>query len=112
VNVTGTKWFAAGAIAVVMAFVAGSVSAAPTPRSLPASKKTSFTFNNIPVRSALQLLAEEGHFNLVVSDSVQGNISVRLNDVTWQQALEIVLRLKGLHQQIDGQTRTVGTAGA
>ena len=54
----------------------------------------------------MQLIAEEGGFNLIVSDSVQGNISLRLNDVTWQQALDLVLRIKGLQQHVDGNTRT------
>ena len=97
---------AAGLVAV--SFSAGALAAAPP--SSP-SATTSFNFNNIPVRSALQLIAEEGGFNLIVSDSVQGNISLRLNDVTWQQALELVLRIKGLQQHVDGATRTVDTAG-
>lgn len=75
------------------------------------AEKTTFHFNNIPVRSALQLLAEEGHFNLIVSDSVTGNISLRLVDVTWAEALNIVLRMKGLQQRVDGNTRSVSAAG-
>jgi type IV pilus assembly protein PilQ len=72
---------------------------------------TTIRFSNIPVRSALQLIAEEGHFNLVVSDSVQGTVSLHLVDVTWEQALDIVLRLKGLRMRIDGNTRSVSAAG-
>ena len=121
------KWSAAGTLFVtslgmaVIGFVAGSVAAAaPTPGtaraklgSTAAARKgiTSFNFNNIPVRSALQLIAEQGRFNLVVSDSVQGNISVRLNDVSWEQALAIVLRMKGLQQHIDSSTLSVAVAG-
>jgi type IV pilus assembly protein PilQ len=63
------------------------------------------------VRSALQLIAEEGGFNLIVSDSVQGNISLRLHDVTWEQALALVLKIKGLRQQVEGNTRSVTGAG-
>ena len=102
-------------------FVVGSLAgAAPAKAAAPAKHRvipaarpgtTSFNFDNIPVRSALQLIAEEGHFNLVVSDSVQGNISLRLNDVTWEQALDLVLRIKGLQQRVEGDTRTVA-AGA
>jgi type II secretory pathway component HofQ len=73
--------------------------------------KTSFDFRNLPVRSALQLIAEEGDFNLVVSDSVQGNITLRLTDVTWEQALDTVLRLEGLQQRVDRGTLAVGAAG-
>lgn len=72
---------------------------------------TRFHFDDIPVRSALQFLAEEGDFNLVVSDSVQGNISLHLEDVTWEQVLDIVLKLEGLEQQVVGNSRTVRAAG-
>lgn len=72
---------------------------------------TSFHFSNIPVRSALQLIAQEGNFNLVLSDSVQGTITLDLDDVTWEQALEVVLRLKGLQQNVDGNMRSVIAAG-
>ena len=101
------------ALAIVVALVAGSVAqakpAATKVRAASASKKatTSFHFNDIPVRSALQLIAEEGDFNLVVSDSVTGNITLKLQDVTWEQALDVVLRLKGLGQRVDGDTRSV-----
>jgi type IV pilus assembly protein PilQ len=71
------------------------------------AETTTFNFSNIPVRSALQLIAEQGHFNLVVSDSVQGTVSLHLANVTWEKALDIVLRLKGLHQRIDGDTRSI-----
>ena len=72
---------------------------------------TNIHFHNLPVRSALQLIAEEGHFNLILSDSVQGNISLRLVDVTWEQALDVVLRLKGLQQHVDSDTLSVTAAG-
>ena len=71
------------------------------------AETTTFNFSNIPVRSALQLIAEEGHFNLVVSESVQGTVSLHLVNVTWAKALDIVLRLKGLQQRIDGDTRSI-----
>ena len=99
---------------VAAAFVVGVVAASPAEAATHAasrSAKTNFHFDNIPVRSALQLIAEEGGFNLIVSDSVQGNISLRLHDVTWEQALDLVLKIKGLQQRVDGNTRAVGTAG-
>ena len=71
------------------------------------AQTTTFNFSNIPVRSALQLIAEQGHFNLVVSDSVQGTVSLHLVNVTWEKALDIVLRLKGLQQRVDGDTRSI-----
>jgi type IV pilus assembly protein PilQ len=109
------KVVATGVGMLAVGFMVGSVAAAPAQaasaakpsQSAPRKGVTSFHFDNIPVRSALQLLAEEGGFNLVVSDSVQGNISLRLHDVSWQQALELVLKIKGLQQRVDGSTRTV-----
>jgi type IV pilus assembly protein PilQ len=73
----------------------------------PRAATTSFNFSNIPVRSALQLIAEEADLNLVVSDSVQGTITLHLDDVTWGQALAIVLRLKGLEYRVEGKTLSV-----
>ena len=101
--------FSVGALAAALPAKAGT--RAKAQRTVTAhGETTSFHFDNIPVRSALQLIAEEGGFNLVVSDAVQGNISLRLNDVTWEQALEILLRMKGLSQRVDGTTRSVGAA--
>ena len=63
------------------------------------------------MRSALQFLANEGNFNLVVSDSATGTITVHLTDVTWEQALDVVPKLKGLEQHVDGRTRSVAPKG-
>jgi type II secretory pathway component HofQ len=82
-----------------------SVEAPPGPVVRAAT--TDFHFDDIPVRSALQLLAEEGGFNLVVSDAVTGNVTLHLEDVTWEQVLDVVLRLKGLEQTVIGDSRTV-----
>ena len=72
---------------------------------------TDVHFDDMPVRSALQLLAEEGGFNLVVSDAVTGNLTLHLKDVTWEQVLAVVLRMKGLEQQVSGNTRTIDLRG-
>ncbi len=82
-----------------------------TPRvAVARAPATSYHFSNIPVRAALVVIAQEGGFSLVVSDSVQGNVSLHLNNVTWQQALDIVLRLKGLDMRVDGTSRLVTAA--
>ena len=99
-----------GAVAVAMSAHAATRSKA-APATAPRKATTTFDFHDIPVRSALQLLAEEGQFNLVVSDSVKGNITLHLEDVTWEQALDVVLRLKGLEQRVVGDTRSVAAAG-
>lgn len=72
---------------------------------------TTIRFTNMPVRSALQLIAEEGHFNLVVPDTVDGTVSLKLVNVTWEQALDVVLRLKGLRMRVQGNTRSVTASG-
>jgi type IV pilus assembly protein PilQ len=61
-----------------------------------------FNFQNIPVRTVLQLIAEESGLNVVAADTVTGNVTLRLINVPWDQALEIVLRAKSLDQRRDG----------
>ncbi len=56
----------------------------------------SLNFQNIPLRELLHVFADITNFNIVLSDSVAGNVSLRLNDVPWDQALEIVLQQKNL----------------
>ncbi|CCQ10811.1 Type IV pilus biogenesis protein PilQ [Pseudoalteromonas luteoviolacea B = ATCC 29581] len=59
-------------------------------------------FQDIPIRSVLQIIADTNNFNLVTSDSVSGNITLRLDGVPWDQALDVVLRVKGLDKRSDG----------
>jgi len=59
----------------------------------------SLNFQSIDVRSVLQVLADTGDFNIVVSDSVSGDITLRLRNVPWDQALDIVLQTKGLDKR-------------
>lgn len=61
--------------------------------------KVSFNFQDIPVRSVLQLIADASQLNLVVADTVQGNVTLRLNNVPWDQALDIVLNSKQLDKR-------------
>ncbi|MBU4003442.1 MAG: type IV pilus secretin PilQ [Gammaproteobacteria bacterium] len=62
----------------------------------------SLNFQNIPLRELLHVFADITNFNIVVSDSVTGNVSLRLNDVPWDQALEIVLQQKNLAMRKNG----------
>ena len=64
--------------------------------------RVTFNFQDIPVRSVLQLLADVSHLNIVASDSVQGNVTLRLDNVPWDQALDVILRAKGLDKRTDG----------
>jgi len=62
----------------------------------------SLNFQDIPVRTVLQIIADYNGFNLVTSDSVTGNITLRLDGTPWDQALDIVLRVKGLDKRMEG----------
>ena len=59
-------------------------------------EKLSLNFQNIEVRSLLQVIADFTNFNVVTSDTVTGNVTLRLKDVPWDQALDIILQAKGL----------------
>ena len=64
--------------------------------------RVTFNFQDIPVRSALQLLADVSGLNLVASDTVGGSVTLRLVNVPWDQALDVILRAKGLDKRRDG----------
>ncbi len=74
-------------------------------------QKISLNFQSIDLRAVLAILADSSGKNLVVSDSVNGNITLRLQDVPWDQALDIILRTKGLATREFGNVMMVGTAG-
>ena len=59
-------------------------------------QKLSLNFQNIEVRSLLQVIADFTNFNVITSDSVSGSVTLRLQDVPWDQALDIILQSKGL----------------
>ena len=65
-------------------------------------RPVTFNFQDVPVRTVLQLIAEESNLNIVASDTVQGNVTLRLVNVPWDQALDIVLRAKGLDKRKEG----------
>ena len=65
-------------------------------------KKISLDFQDIEVRRVLQLLADFTGINMVASDTVQGNITLRLEDVPWDQALDIIMKTKNLDKRRNG----------
>lgn len=65
-------------------------------------EKLSLNFQNIEVRSLLQVIADFTNFNIVTSDSVSGAVTLRLKDVPWDQALDIILQAKGLGMRKNG----------
>ncbi|MGB0359990.1 MAG: type IV pilus secretin PilQ, partial [Endozoicomonas sp.] len=72
--------------------------------------KLSLNFQNIEVRAVLQLIADFTDLNLVASDTVGGNVTLRLQNVPWDQALDIVLKAKGLDKRLEGNVLTVAPA--
>ncbi len=73
-------------------------------------EKLSLNFQDIQVRSVLQLIADFTDLNLVASDTVSGSITLRLENVPWDQALDIVLKTKGLDKRQMGNVLMVGPA--
>ncbi|MES1946616.1 type IV pilus secretin PilQ [Salinisphaera sp. C84B14] len=70
-------------------------------------QRISLSFQNIDVRAVLQIVADVADVNMVVSDSVSGNIALRLEDVPWDQALDIILQAKGLGMRRENNVITV-----
>jgi type IV pilus assembly protein PilQ len=81
----------------------------PTKREYKGERLT-LNFQDIETRAVLQLLAETSGQNIVVSDTVQGNVTLRLQNVPWDQALDIVLRTKGLDKRVEGNVIYVAPA--
>lgn len=81
----------------------GTISQAPAGvvRSY-SGRPVTFNFQDVPVRTVLQLVAEESNLNIVAADTVQGNVTLRLVNVPWDQALDIVLQAKGLDKRRSG----------
>lgn len=65
-------------------------------------EKLSFNFQNVEVRAALQAIADISGLNIITSDSVTGNLTLRLRDVPWDQALDVILQAKGLDMRKNG----------
>ncbi|MCG9695353.1 type IV pilus secretin PilQ family protein [Shewanella sp. Isolate11] len=73
-------------------------------------RSLSLNFQSISVRTVLQIIADYNNFNLVTSDSVEGDITLRLDDVPWDQALDLILQTKGLDKRIEGNILMVAPA--
>ena len=73
-------------------------------------EKLSLNFQDVEVRAVLQVIADFTGFNIVTSDSVQGNLTLRLQDVPWDQALDIILQAKGLDMRKNGNVIWIAPA--
>ena len=72
--------------------------------------RLSLMFQDIEIRAVLQIIAQHTGLNLVASDTVRGNLTLRLQNVPWDQALDIILKTKGLDKRIDGNVMLVAPA--
>lgn len=79
-----------------------------TPGSGYSGEKISLNFQNIEVRSLLQVIADFTNFNIITSDSVTGAVTLRLRDVPWDQALDIILQSKSLGMRKSGNVILIG----
>lgn len=76
----------------------------------PPAEVAGLSFQDVPIRFALQILADEQDFNLVAGEAVAGNITLQLDGVPWDQALELVLQAGNLAYRLDGNVLFVTTA--
>ncbi len=65
-------------------------------------KPISLDFQDVPVRQVLQIIAHVNNFNLVTTDTVNGNVTISLSGVPWDQALDMILRVRGLDKRLEG----------
>ncbi len=91
---------AVGAVSGTVVASGAQSSAAGTPHYT--GRPVTFNFQDVPVRTVLQLIAEESNLNIVAADTVQGNVTLRLVNVPWDQALDLVLQAKGLDKRQSG----------
>ncbi|MEO8316062.1 MAG: type IV pilus secretin PilQ, partial [Pseudomonadota bacterium] len=71
-------------------------------------ERMSATFQDVPARTLLQLIASNGGRNIVISDSVTGNVTLTLENVPWDQALDLVMQIKGLDKRVQDNVISVG----
>ena len=100
------RWLEIGAVLVLL-FCAPAV-AEPSPHG--EAEPLSLNFQDIDVRAALRIIADVADFNLVASEAVSGRLTLRLEEVAWQQALELVLQVSGLDQRRLGDVVYVAPA--
>lgn len=84
-----------------------SAASGQVPKRKYTGQRLTLNFQNISTRAVLQLLADASGQNIVVSDSVKGNVTLRLQNVPWDEALHIILRTKGLGERREGNVTIV-----
>ena len=96
-------------LALLLAYLPADVARAQQ-NGAPPVEVASLSFQDVPIRFALQILADEQDFNLVAGETVAGNITLQLDGVPWEQALELVLQAGNLAYRLEGNVLFVTTA--
>jgi type IV pilus assembly protein PilQ len=91
-----------GAVVICLVLLSACVSAGAAQTSAAADKKISLDLHNADLRDVIRLIAETGGVNIVASGEVQGTVTVRLVEVPWEQALDVILKNAGLAQERQG----------
>jgi type IV pilus assembly protein PilQ len=97
-------------IAICIASILLVAQAAPVVSHVKPTQPLSLHFKEIPVRDVLGLLAQSAGMNLLLSETVQGNITLELDQITWQQALDTVLHMQGLSARREGNILSIAAA--
>ncbi len=92
----------------VRPMVAGSLEQLSSQKFKFTGERISLNFQDIKIRSVLQLIADFTNLNLVISDSVQGSVTLRLESIPWDEALAFILQSKGLAQRTSGNIILIG----
>ncbi len=103
------RWLLHFCLAILLAFLPADFARAQQ-NGVPSEEVAGLSFQDVPIRFALQILAEEQDFNLVAGEAVTGNITLQLDGVPWEQALELVLQAGNLAYRLEGNVLFVTTA--
>jgi len=84
--------------------------APPGAASKYSGERMTVNFQDIDVRTLLQVIADTAHHNIVISDSVKGSVTLRVKNVPWDQVLDIVVHTKGLAKRVQDDVIYISTA--
>lgn len=100
-----------GAITRAAPMTAGAAQVGQAAKTQYTGRRVSFEFKDIDIHNLLRVIAEVSKRNIVVSDDVKGKITIRLRNVPWDQALDLVLKTKGLGKEVTGNIIRIAPLG-